>query len=663
MRRRVRIALLSVGLLGGCSTIMGLERPERVEEPGAGGEGGVAAAAADGGESGTASGHGGGESGVASGHGGGGAGNAGAPASSGTAGADPAVSAGEAGRAGASDGASGESGQGGQLGAGGSSDGGRSGAPPTGPFLGGPCDGSRDFECSEGEPHLVLVCTQGIWNVGEACGGDSRCDPKYRECRAEQFPCEAREDSFCEGDFSLTDCSDPFVPAHFQCPFGCEAGRCLPGTGDELVVHTEQVPWNAAAARWREPISVCFHDGGEDTALVGIIRDEVERGWGKLLDVEFPGWAACTGDEVGRRVELTFRDDCEMRLGSAVPDGAPPEGETRRVEFCRTYYTAGGELEVLLEHEGLLRFVARHQFGHVLGLRDEDHSLERVVMTRALRESEAASLPITSIDIAPLRFDYGQKPPRSLVTETGACLSPTLQGFHELPCSHDKSGFFDFTGYEVASARDGITGCFSVPSGDGALVGLGECGDTEGKTELRFTHALWSTPDRCVAPERAEVGSPLRASPCGAPGDPAMSWWFEILASNEGVQAARIRFAATGDCVGLDEPVQVGAIPRLEPCDDELDPSEIFYLWENGMISHFESDPNSQLCTQWDPPDGVLYLDNRCTFDTFWIFGALETPDGRLLSFTHDGEVEELRAVSLAAGAPPLPSQIFGLTF
>lgn len=647
-----------MGLLGGCSTIMGLERPERVPGNDAG-ESGVAGA--DGGENGTAS-----------GQGGAGAGSGGAPASPGAAGADAGANAGgrageggrdaEAGRAGARDGASGESGQGGQLGAGGSSDGGQSGAPPTGPFLGGPCDGSRDFECTEGEPHLVLACTDGIWRVSEACGTDSRCDPKYRECRAEQFPCEARDDSFCEGDFALTDCSNPFIPAHFQCPFGCGAGRCLPGSGDELVVHTEQVPWNAASTLWREPIAVCFHDAGEDAALVAVIRDEIERGWGRLLDIEFPGWAACTGDETGRRVELAFRNDCEMRLGSAVADGAPPAGEARRVEFCRTYYTAGGELEVLLEHEELLRFVARHQFGHVLGLRDQDRSLLPVVMTRALQESEATSLVISSVDISPFRYDYGQKPPRSLVTEKGACLSPTLQGFHELPCSHDKSGFFDFTGSEVASARDGIPGCFSVPSGDGALVGLGECGDAEGKTELRFRHALWSTPDRCIAPERAEVGSPLRAMPCGKPGDPTQSWWFEILAADADVQVTRIRFEATGDCLGLDEPAQFGAIPRLETCDDELDYSELFDLWKNGLISHYESDSTSALCTQWDPPDGVVYLDSRCSFDTYWIFGALETPDRRWLSFTHSGEVEELRAVSPASGALPLASQIFGLT-
>jgi hypothetical protein len=79
------------------------------------------------------------------------------------------------------------------------------------------------------------------------------------------------------------------------------------------------------------------------------------------------------------------------------------------------------------------------------------------------------------------------------------------------------------------------------------------------------------------------------------------------------------------------------------------------------MISHAESG----FCPQWDMPGGVLYLDReiRCSYDTYWISGALETPDGRLLSFTNDGGVEELRAVSPASGGLPRPSQIFGFTF
>jgi hypothetical protein len=651
MRRLVRIALLLVGV-GGCSEILGLNRPHRPDDGGPGGAGsslggagqaGSEAGARDSGAGGARAGNGG--RGGDTGNGGGDSGN--------ESGGDGGQNHGAAGAS-----AGGDSGDGGVAG---SNEGGVSGAGDIGPVLGAPCDQSHDYSCTALEPNLLLICREGTWDVSQACINDERCDPERRECRPLDLICRGRVEAYCSGSYELIDCgSDPFEPESFECPFGCDAGRCLPGSGDELVVHTERVQ-SGSVQLWDEPIPVCFHDEGGDATLVEVIRDEVERTWGFLLNVEFKGWSECSGDEATRRVELAFLDDCELRLAGSVPAGAPPAGEARTVEFCRTYYDASGELEELHEHEALLRFLARHQFGHVLGSRDNDATLTPVVMQRGVRESDAGDVQLTIYDIETYRFDYGQKPTGSLVIDDGTCLSPDASGFRSLPCSDQGSGYFDLVGAEVTSLREAAPGCLSVPPGEDALVSLDACGDPSGATELELTHVRWGTPDLCIAPERGELGSPLVAGPCAPAGDPAQAWWFEILASDAQKLIARLRFAATGDCVGLLEPAQFGALPKLEACNDTLETRHLFALWVNGMISHAESG----LCPQWDMPGGVLYLDRdaRCSYDTYWISGALETPDGRLLSFTNDDGVEELRAVSPASGALPLPSQIFGFTF
>jgi hypothetical protein len=653
MRRFVRSVLLLVGL-GGCAEILGLERPQRAEAGAAGGAGvsdrGAGRAGADDG-AGADHGAGAGEGGRA---------GEGARAGAGGAGGATPADGGSGGRpadgGGSGDGADSGGAPGGAAGA---DDGGAAGASDPGPRLGAPCDGSVDFACTALEPNLLLLCLEGTWAIGESCFYDSFCDPERSECRPVDFMCTDRTEAFCDGRNELVDCgANRFEPPHFVCPFGCEAGRCRPGSGDELIVHTERVNPSGAVGFWREPIPVCFHDGGEDSALVAVIRDEVERSWGFLLDIEFTGWSVCSGEERNRRVELAFLDDCELRLGGPVLSGAPADGEARSVELCRTYYTAAGQHEALIEHEALLRFVARHQFGHVLGSADIDDAIHPVTMRRWLRASDPG-VGITFDDVDPYRLDYGQKLTGSLVTPSGACLSPEASGFRSLPCSHPASGFFNLAGGQVESSRVETPGCLRVPPGEAALVSLGACGDPSGQTELHFTHVRWGTPDLCVAPERAEPGSPLAVGPCAPAGDPTQAWWFEILAADFEKLTARLRFGATGDCVGLLEPAQAGVIPKLDACADESDVQHRFFLWLNGVISH----AGSGLCPRWDVPRGVLYFDNRCDEYTYWISGALETPDGRLLSFTRDGELEELRAISPPAGALPLPSQIFGWTF
>ncbi len=665
--------LLPSVLLGACGTLLGLEPPSRDQDP----EGGAAGAAALGGIAGTF-GAGGDRGGAPSGEAGlggesaggafAGAGRGGGAAEGGT--GDAAAGAGGAGAGGV--GASGAGGaDGSEAGAGGEAEAGAGGqASATGPVIGGACDREEEFACHATNPYISLACRDGSWTLRATCRGDQLCDGADGECSLIAYPCDAPV-SRCEGRWTLFDCgADATDPKAIRCPFGCEEGRCLPASGDELVVHYPDVltQWSPATP-WSLPITVCFRSEAENKALAGVIRDEAERSWGRVLNVEFSGWSACGEPAASPRVEIEFFEDCRSRLGSDVPlGGKSADAQVARVGICRSYRDSADVLQDIAQHEALLRFVTRHQLGHVFGWEDDDAlSPEPTAMAPSLREADAESLVLTSALLRRYRFNtpYAHKPSNTLVTTHGACLSPEGNGLTLRACSAAGSGRFDLYGDQVNSVLPAAPGCITATLED-SVPRLEACESASSSSRFSMLRTRWSTPDRCVMPERAVAGSPVVTAPCEPVGAPSQAWYFEIFGQTErGSTVARLHFGATGHCLAIAEGTANSFdVPLLEACDDTLQARHLFQLWSDGEISIGSDPPGGAnvLCLQWDHPQSVLYF-GSCTLDEYWFSGALETPTGLVLTQVVDQGATELRAMSLGAGELPADNQIFDYVF
>ena len=427
-------------------------------------------------------------------------------------------------------------------------------------------------------------------------------------------------------------------------------------------------PWSAVTP-WLLPISVCFRSETESDSLIGVIRDEAERSWGRFLNIEFSGWSACTEPADGPRVEIEFLEDCRSRLGSDVPlGGKSVEAEVARVGICRSYRDSGDVLQDIAQHEALLRFVTRHQLGHVFGWEDDDSlSPEPTAMAPALREADADSLVLTSALLRRYRFNtpYTHKPSGTLVTTHGVCLSPEGSGLTLRACSEAGSGRFDLYGDQVNSVLSAAPGCIGATL-DEPVARLEECATPPSPSQFAMRRTRWSTPERCVMPEHAVAGSPVVTAPCAPVGDPSQAWYFEILGQTERRSTvARLRFAATGHCLAIAEGAANSFdVPLLEACNDALQSRHLFQLWSDGEISIGSDPPGGAnvLCLEWDHPQSVLYF-GSCTLDEYWFSGALETPTGLVLTRVADQGATELRAMSLGPGELPADNQIFDYVF
>jgi hypothetical protein len=398
------------------------------------------------------------------------------------------------------------------------------------------------------------------------------------------------------------------------------------------------------------------------------IRSEAERTWGRYLNVEFTGWGECSSATV-QGVVIEFLEDCELRLGGKPPNGFPgnPPGNQgqSRVGICSSYQNAAGVLEKMEDNEPLLRFVVRHQFGHVLGLSESERPSTDTVMVRALEKSNAARLELTYDDVNRyFAFRYGHKPSGTLVTTSGLCLTPFGPMIGLAPCSSGGSGRFLFDSGEVRSLLDGAPGCLTLSGGDGDTVGLAPCGTAPASSALRMARARWSTPDRCVAPDFPAPGSAIATRACAPVGDLSQAWFFEIVATDEEKLSARLRFSMTGDCLSVPGGTVTSAdAPVLERCSETILARHVFYLWSNGQISFEETVEGLRpACLRWSSPDSTLYF-GQCNYDTYWLSGALETPDGLALAIHPSVPNAELRAVSLGSSELPNDEQIFDFAF
>jgi hypothetical protein len=624
--------MLASASLFACGSLLGIDSPRILSrgadggEAGANHEGGVAGESPAGGVAGTASGRGGTH---ASGSGGASGSGAGLSGSAGDAGANAGGAAGE--------------------------------PPDPGPTPGEACDDHGQFSCTTANPNITLACDSGTWIVDGICRRDQRCNVANADCERVDPLCAASTKAVCASNSSVTDCGvSQFQPPSRICPYGCQTGRCLPGTGDELIVHTDDDN-QSGGPRWGEiPIRVCFLESDTDT-LPAWIRSEAERTWGRYLNVEFTGWGECSNATVSG-VVIEFLEDCELGLGGKPPNGFPGnftsnQGQSR-VGICSSYFNAARVLEHMKKNEPLLRFVVRHQFGHVLGLSEWERPSTDTVMVRALEKSNAARLELTHNDLDFFAFRYGHKPSGTLVTTSGLCLTPLDSTIRPAPCSQSGSGRFLFASGEVRSLLNEAPGCLTLV---GDTVGLAPCGTAS--SALRMARARWSTPDRCVAPDFPGPGSAIATRACAPVGDLSQAWFFEIVATDQEKLSARLRFSATGDCLSVPGVIAtVADAPVLETCGQTVLSRHVFYLWSNGQISFGLMEGGAPACLLWNSPDGTLHF-GPCNNDTYWLSGALETPDGLALAIDPSDPNAELRADALGSNELPNDEQIFDFAF
>jgi hypothetical protein len=319
----------------------------------------------------------------------------------------------------------------------------------------------------------------------------------------------------------------------------------------------------------------------------------------------------------------------------------------------------------MAEHEELLRFVTRHQLGHVFGWEDDGRLDSPTALALVLRESDAASLVLTSALLRSFLFTtpYGHKPSGSLTTTTGSCVSPFEKTLRVLPCSRAESGRFDLAGGQLASLLPGSPSCFGATL-EQPIPWLEHCDSPLTTSSFSMRRARWSTPERCVMPEAATAGSPVVTADCAPVGDPSQAWHFEIAwQGSNGSTYSRLRFAATGHCLAIAQvPVYSGNIPLLEACTDEVETRQLFQVWPDGQMSIGEGLGDKALCINWDAPQSVLYF-GTCHYDQYWFSSALETPTGLALTLVADQGSTPFRAMNLGPSELPADNQIFDYVF
>jgi hypothetical protein len=405
----VAFSLLLAGSAG-CGELLGIDVPPLRATPGLGNEGG--------------------EGGAEAGTGGDGA-------SGGTAGFG-ASGRGQAGRGGSDAGGHGGKASGPSAGGSAGADAGRGGFGP--PRDGDPCEPEGALACVRNAGTARLRCEAGRWIPHRDCKDGQYCDARSGACGDPHFACEgdAHEgDRVCTGALNsdIYICGPDLLTAEVEhCVFGCkvEESTCLEAEGDELQLEAppEVVTVDAywpAPARGDTRIPVCVTNSEEDASSfetqLGYVKDEIERTWGRYGGVAFTGWGAC--DEGAKGVHLRIvgqSEPCTNRLGGIDRIGYPGEKGTVNVELCMRYYDADGARRNTSEE--LLRLVARHEFGHVLGFDDLTTRLDgSEFMARAIYSAQLAVYTFASQHIWRLQAAYGRKPSGALADMNGRCLT------------------------------------------------------------------------------------------------------------------------------------------------------------------------------------------------------------------------------------------------
>jgi hypothetical protein len=522
------------------------------------------------------------------------------------------------------------------------------------PDLGERCDAENTKACSVTRPDVVLRCTAGFWKTDMVCGVTRLCNDAAL-CEPVASECQDRRRGLCIDDGYLADCSDdPFRPTDRYCPYGCKDGACLPGSGDQLVVHTEL--HRSQEMQWPHAIPVCFaSDPGEE--LRRWTRSAVEQGWARYLDVDFTGFDPCaSGDFTG--VVLEFPRGCRGRLASPVSRGRT---ETAlHVGICASYFDASGTELELADDEALARFVVRHQFGHVLGLGEAYTSAEAIVMTPAVRAS-AVDSTVWAHDIWLLNQDYGYKPEGAIVHVSGKCLTANGDAVGLEPCARIASQVFR----SFPDRIEGEGGKCLVVNGypSEPAIELADCSLSPPASKLAQRRSQWHAPGHCVAPRERPVvaGGVLETRPCAEIFDAAAAWSFEIAGSDGPLALARIRYASENLCVTAPPTLSTTLnvhVPTLEPCDTG---GTVFTLGPGGDISLLVPGTATQRCLDWTASNSVVHF-RECSNRPYMLSGPLETTSGLAVGSSPD-PLAGLTVVALGPDDAPELGEMFDVHF
>jgi hypothetical protein len=314
--------------------------------------------------------------------------------------------------------------------------------------------------------------------------------------------------------------------------------------------------------------------------------------------------------------------------------------------ICVSHYDAGGKR---LPQVGgpidveLVTFVAKHAFGHALGL--EHQYYERAVprlMAEALDLASYDEVPFGTEQAAVLQHYYGSKPAGSLLGATGRCLAEDAGTLSFASCDGAPASLFRPAASSVINAATG-----SCLQANGSRVTLEPCEGDESREAFQLARVRWlASGGRCVTLRQPPTSteSPLMVDTCDRMW--ALAGLFGVERADDG--RARIR-AADGSCVAWPAAWSSASVPELGPCGgprDTFDPSFGHLSVDGRCLTVIGGAVEFRPCLEYD--------DQRFAWS-----GPIELGGGTL---TLSGDAQptlELTPLSF----PPGPSQIFDWYF
>ena len=647
-RERTILAGLAAAalLFPACDSLFGIDeaKPSAPRRRGTGGSNGPGGAAGDGGAPGGAGGENpGGSSGNASG-GSAGDGDGGGGTDSGRGGAGD--------RGGTDGGGTDGRGGAGVGGDGGGGEGGEGVEPP--PTIGEPCETPGRLACPGLAAQQSLVCDGESWIANQTCSEFQRCDPRTGTCGPTR--CEP-PGTYCFGWQTMRTCApDLLTVTDVTCILGCDeilTNRCREPVGGQLFVDGPPEISSPTTYWPNAVIPVCVHDASRYASEWAAIRMEVETTWGRHSALAFAGWGECSDGAIGLELEMAVECDRELvrieRYGYPGPSGVVP------LTFCASYYDARRTIQQT--ELSLFRFVARHTFGHVLGMEHPFYNPMYPFQDFMLPFLEVPAYQSLGFSYEAAFFvqqHYGRKPPHSLVGSEGRCLSFSSGEFGIGLCDgaperafRAEAGRLQHVGTD-ACVRAGATPG-TVESGDCAFGATNEPAVIWEPKRVAW-HGFGA---RCVTlyPGAVSPETVIQLEPCEA-GRDDQAWSFELV--GDGV---RIRHPSSGYCVSAPVSWPSGwpalAYPALTTsCGTARDLFEA----RNGQLSV------DRHCLVADLDDGRVRISFRSCADALnhkWnLSGPFQNAAGDALTLASGAAL-----VATPITNQPTPNQIFDYHF
>ena len=520
--------------------------------------------------------------------------------------------------------------------------------------LGARCsdDEKNQMACSDSSASLILQCRNGLWAEAITCESTyTRCLRTAGQCSGVDPACTSHivEGPFCDGGDAIDCDSHLYRQSRYHCQYGCEAGACLPGGAGDLTLHLGE--GMVFSELWQKPIPVCVRGGNED--LVALVREEVETTWSRYFSVAFTGFGPCQeeddetdesagglggaagagdqeGDE-GKGLVLSFVDGCSGELVNNVNTGRPKDGHAISVQICKSYCDSAANAPSDVP-PNVLRMLARHQFGHVLGRYWDGVDPRETMMVRSVRLADVDKLVMQRQDY--ISTSYPFKHALSLVTPRGNCVtaSDTAAGAEIradfCPQYGDRRDSWAlYQGHIQAYELD--TTCIEPsPQIEGGLE-LATCSPATEADGFRMAHGQWRTPLDCVGVDTIESGAVLRTEACETLGTVTQAWNFDVGTIYSGYSVAQIRLGDSGYCASVPRPERIDTdVLELRPCTEQvgLDDPQTFFLVVGGTIKTRGKDGNGTFFSSvdWKDPEGALYLSRGSRVPSWTLSGVVE---------------------------------------